>query len=76
MRGRCRDIASSYLVKMHVILDLKGGGPEVTSKQSDTYDIATMVGEKIQPLRNMFDGNAGPGASYQQRVRFLLYSIK
>jgi len=48
----------------------------VTSKQSDTYDIATMVGDQIQPLRNLYDGDAGPGASYQQRVRFLLYSIK
>ena len=48
----------------------------MTSKQSDTYDIATMVGDQIQPLRNLYDGDAGPGASYQQRVRFLLYSIK
>jgi len=37
-------------LKMQVILDLKDGGPEMTSKQSDTYDVAAMVGEQIQTL--------------------------
>ena len=45
---------------MQVILDLKGGGPEVTPKQSDTYDVAAMVEDQIQPLKNLYDCHAGP----------------
>ena len=45
---------------MQVILDLKGGGPEEKPSQSDTYDVAAMVEDQIQPLKNLYDGDAGP----------------
>jgi len=64
-----------YLVKIQFILELKGGVTEVTSKQSDTYNVAAMVGDQIQSLKNMYDGDAGPDDIIYITGEFLCWDL-
>jgi len=47
----------------------------VTSKQTDTYNDAAIVGEQIQSHRNMYDGDAGPDDIIEITGEFLCWDL-